>query len=528
MKVTPRLIRCRFASLALCTRCRPWDWFRHGFVRREAYQPPFSRIVVLLRGVIRGQDGEMTPPGTASHGPHQAVQEPAQLESPDGRSFTLRGVWGPPPRVGDYLRADVEDSRLVAHIEHVEGSALDGYLVSGALVEVVGTPPASVPSPTTVRAAASEEVARIVSGRDPRLHLGRLAAMPEVGIGLVADKLNRHTFWCGQSGSGKTYALGVALERILTATRLPVLVLDPNSDFVNLASADPAADPEEVRAIVERDIVVLRPDSLEHPLRIRFTDLNARAKAAVLRLDPILDRIEYNVLINHAEQLADHSADQIVPALLALDTPEATLLAQRIENLGLLDWRTVWSDHTTSATDVIDTRPAATVLDLGSYDRHEEQLAIALGVLDHLWERRAERRPILLVVDEAHNLCPPEPETPLALAVRDRLVQIAAEGRKYGLWLLVSTQRPSKVHQGVVSQCDNLTLMRMNSRSDLQDLERTFGYVPSELLQRAAQFGLGEALVAGAFVPRPSTIKMRGRVTAQGGSDVAVPMPEGG
>src|SRR5690606_20637875 len=285
-------------------------------------------------------------------------------------------------------------------------------------------------------------------------------------------------------------------------TRLPVLVLDPNSDFVNLASADPAADPEEVRAIVERDIVVLRPDSLEHPLRIRFTDLNARAKAAVLRLDPILDRIEYNVLINHAEQLADHSADQIVPALLALDTPEATLLAQRIENLGLLDWRTVWSDHTTSATDVIDTRPAATVLDLGSYDRHEEQLAIALGVLDHLWERRAERRPILLVVDEAHNLCPPEPETPLALAVRDRLVQIAAEGRKYGLWLLVSTQRPSKVHQGVVSQCDNLTLMRMNSRSDLQDLERTFGYVPSELLQRAAQFGLGEALVAGAFVPR--------------------------
>ncbi|MET8776363.1 hypothetical protein AB0H49_16015 [Nocardia sp. NPDC050713] len=33
---------------------------------------------------------------------------------------------------------------------------------------------------------------------------------------------------------------------------------------------------------------------------------------------------------------------------------------------------------------------------------------------------------------------------------------IAAEGRKYGLWLLLSTQRPSKVHPGILSQCDNL------------------------------------------------------------------------
>ena len=36
---------------------------------------------------------------------------------------------------------------------------------------------------------------------------------------LLAPKLNRHTFWCGQSGSGKTYALGVILEQILLGTR---------------------------------------------------------------------------------------------------------------------------------------------------------------------------------------------------------------------------------------------------------------------------------------------------------------------
>lgn len=40
----------------------------------------------------------------------------------------------------------------------------------------------------------------------------------------VASKLYRHTFWCGQSGSGKTYALGVMLEQVLLHTRLPMLI----------------------------------------------------------------------------------------------------------------------------------------------------------------------------------------------------------------------------------------------------------------------------------------------------------------
>ena len=155
----------------------------------------------------------------------------------------------------------------------------------------------------------------------------------------------------------------------------------------------------------------------------------------------------------------------------------------------------------------------------------EEQLAVALAVLDDLWARRKERRPLLLVIDEAHNLCPPDPERPLGVAVRDRLIQIAAEGRKFGLWLLLSTQRPSKVHRGIVSQCDNLTVMRMNSRDDLAQLSEIFGFVPRSMLAQSARFRQGEALVGGGFVPMPSIVRVRDRVTLEGGIDVPVPMP---
>ena len=76
---------------------------------------------------------------------------------------------------------------------------------------------------------------------------------------------------------------------------------------------------------------------------------------------------------------------------------------------------------------------------------------MALAVFEDLWRRREERRPILIVVDEAHNLCSPDLESTAARAVRELIIQVAAEGRKFGLWLLLSTQRPSKGHRQIVS-----------------------------------------------------------------------------
>ena len=121
-------------------------------------------------------------------------------------------------------------------------------------------------------------------------------------------------------------------------------------------------------------------------------------------------------------------------------------------------------------TEILDERPDATVLDLGGFSYADEQLVVAMAVLDDLWAKRETRRPILIVIDEAHNLCSPDNDGPLHRAVRERIIQIAAEGRKFGLWLLLSTQRPSKIHPSIISQCDNLALMKMSSPLDLDEL----------------------------------------------------------
>ena len=124
------------------------------------------------------------------------------------------------------------------------------------------------------------------------------------------------------------------------------------------------------------------------------------------------------------------------------------------------------------------------------------------------------------MIDEAHNVCPQLPEGGLQFLATETAIKIAAEGRKFGLYLLLSTQRPQKVHENIVSQCDNLLLMRMNSVADVGHLTEVFSFVPPSLLARATGFRQGEALVAGKVVPTPTFVRFGARVSEEGGSDV--------
>ena len=125
-----------------------------------------------------------------------------------------------------------------------------------------------------------------------------------------------------------------------------------------------------------------------------------------------------------------------------------------------------------------------------------------------------------IVIDEAHNVCPARPGDPLDALATDTVVRIAGEGRKFGLYLILVTQRPQKVHENVLSQCENLVLMRMNSAADLAHLADFFSFVPPGLIDRAASFRLGEALVAGRIASHPALVRFGARISREGGADV--------
>ena len=110
---------------------------------------------------------------------------------------------------------------------------------------------------------------------------------------------NRHTFMCGQSGSGKTYSLGLVLERLLVGTSLRMVILDPNSDYIRLSEVRDGADPAvaaEYAAAASGVSVWQNDPGAAHPLQLQFLDVDPAAQAAVFGLDPIRDREEYAAL----------------------------------------------------------------------------------------------------------------------------------------------------------------------------------------------------------------------------------------
>ena len=373
-----------------------------------------------------------------------------------------------------------------------------------------------------VRPATPDEVREHLEETAPRrarLEIGELLLADGVPFSLDSGGFGRHTFLCGQSGSGKTYSLGVVLEQLLLETDLQIVVLDPNSDFARLGELRPDADEADAARFAKatRSLEVRKAGD---GLAVRLAELDAATQAAVLRLDPIADREEYAEL----SALTDDGAGLTLELLQQVerDGGAGRQLISRARNLGLTRW-TIWAgaEGRSVLPELAREDVRCLVVDLGSLGTREEQALASAAVLGELWRRREERRPVLIVIDEAHNVCPARPDDPLTTIATEHAVRIAGEGRKFGLYMLVSTQRPQKVHENVLSQCDNLLLMRMNSLADLAFVGETFSFVPPSLLERATTFRQGESLAAGLIAPHPAFLRFGRRIAQEGGGDVA-------
>jgi DNA helicase HerA-like ATPase len=433
------------------------------------------------------------------------------------------------------------------HMRFVQGSgALLGRIQGASIEETTDSDLFENAEITAARASDVDQYLRARTSGAAVLDIGELQAGDGTARArLRASGFDRHTFLCGQSGSGKTYALGAMLERILLETELRLVIIDPNSDYVHLGEVrsfedavrgfGPELSQEGYATLRDRYLAatrglrVFRPaprgESRPDALRIRFSDLAPLVQGLVLRIDPLKDRDEYHALRTTIRQLnrERYSLSDMLAGATADLSEESHRLARRISNLGVANWD-IWAEaDEPSVAEAIDPNRSdwrAVVLDVGGFTTAAEKSLVATGTFGMFWARRESRKPVLIVVDEAHNMCAQEPTDPLQAEATERAIRIAGEGRKYGLYLLMSTQRPQKIHENVLSQCDNLVLMRMNSTADVAQLAEAFSFVPASLLERANAFVQGESLVAGKIAPSPLLLRFGGRISREGGSDV--------
>jgi DNA helicase HerA-like ATPase len=124
----------------------------------------------------------------------------------------------------------------------------------------------------------------------------------------------------------------------------------------------------------------------------------------------------------------------------------------------------------------------------------------------------------MLVVEEAHNFCPQAGSTRVSGILRT----VAAEGRKFGMGLLVVTQRPAKVDKNVLSQCNTQIILKVTNPLDLKAISSSIEGMTPGLEEEIQRLPIGYALITGGGLVFPIIVETRVRETKHGGESVDI------
>lgn len=131
---------------------------------------------------------------------------------------------------------------------------------------------------------------------------------------------------------------------------------------------------------------------------------------------------------------------------------------------------------------------------------------LAKLLLDYL-KRRVNKAdmPINFIIEEAHRFV--KNETNYGAVGYNIFERIAKEGRKYGMLMGISSQRPSELSKTVVSQCSNFIIHRVQNPDDLQYISKMVPYINQNMINRLTYLQTGHALVFGSAINLPTLTK---------------------
>lgn len=124
------------------------------------------------------------------------------------------------------------------------------------------------------------------------------------------------------------------------------------------------------------------------------------------------------------------------------------------------------------------------------------------------WTENSKRQPIAIFCDEAHLYIPASTDKSVDNTSLSTFERISKEGRKYGVGLVVISQRPSEVNRTVLSQSNNFIAMRLTNSDDQTVVKKLLPDSLGDYAEMLPILDIGEALVVGDASLLPSRIKV--------------------
>ncbi len=117
--------------------------------------------------------------------------------------------------------------------------------------------------------------------------------------------------------------------------------------------------------------------------------------------------------------------------------------------------------------------------------------------------------PVVLVLEEAQNYIPEGKKTEEESISKQVFEKIAREGRKYGLSLVIASQRPSELSKTVLSQCNSFIVHRLQNPEDLRYFKEIVPGIYNQFIEQLPSLAPRTALVLGECVQAPAIVNMR-------------------
>jgi DNA helicase HerA-like ATPase len=420
----------------------------------------------------------------------------------------------------------LREAKVLAYIEDIERFMNDDS------VEVTYRPRYVVHPASPVFLAPKPLLERLYAGRGKTIYVGNLVTREDVKAYFSIRGFMRHVAIIAQTGAGKSYLVGIIIEELLKQGAT-LVVIDPHADHVKLTiptESWPQPLAERVRVFSPQGNLAKYTDVRNiRKLSIRFSDLTPHEIFYITGIHESYTQIR-RVISESIRQLGVEVTIQSLIQSLGdrarnqrgkdRDTAERALnYLQKLQDFN------IFGDRTTILVEEFLKPKQASIIDLSGIPDREADLVTYL-ILKKLIEVKMEGRgnpykfPVFLIVEEIHKFAPP-PQSSETLSL-PLFKRIAGEGRKFGLFLIAVSQRPSKINPDVLSQCNSQIIMKITNPIDQRTVLEASERLGEYLFEDLPGLDRGEAIVVGEITSLPVIMKVRKRHTMEGGADIDV------
>lgn len=388
-----------------------------------------------------------------------------------------------------------------------------------------------------------QAISSIPEGEDAvSLQIGNYSIDEDATAWLNGNKLfQRHAVIVGSTGSGKSWCVAKILEQVASLKSADAILFDIHGEYSTLQGDSfshlKVAGPNDTIGEEMLSLMLDRSDNNAPNQAMMFSSAVIEGKKQFL-IDADKAEMEANITLDSP---VPYSLDTLLETLKAKDTEmvpgargekqgtyngKLTRFIQRLEtkqkdkrlnfmfasedDLLSYDYMNVLCSKLMLPS--VAGKKGVKIIDFSEVPSDILPLIVSLiaRVIFSVqqWTTVEHRHPIAIFCDEAHLYIPANTEKSIDAASLVTFERISKEGRKYGIGLVVISQRPSEVNRTVLSQSNNFIAMRLTNVDDQSVVKRLLPDSLGDYAEMLPILDIGEALVVGDASLLPSRIRI--------------------